>query len=61
MSGVPRESVLELLLFNIFISDIYSGVERALSKFADDTRLRGAVGTPEGQGTIQRDLDRLEQ
>jgi len=53
MSGVPRGSVLEPILFNIFISDIDSGVKR--------TQLWGAVDTQEEWGAIQRDLDRLEQ
>jgi len=41
------------VLFNIFISDIESGIECTLSKFVDDTKPSGVVNTLEQRDTIQ--------
>lgn len=48
-------------MFVIFVSNTTSGIKCALIKFAEDTKLCGAVYTLEGNDAIQRDLDRLKR
>ncbi|GAB0179943.1 mitochondrial enolase superfamily member 1 [Grus japonensis] len=61
MSGIPQGLVLGPVLFNILVSNMDSGIECSLSRFADNTKLCGTVDTLEVSDGIQRDLDRLER
>ena len=54
MSGIPQGLVLGPVLFSIFDGNMDSGIECTLSKFADNTKLCGAVDTLEGRDVPSR-------
>ncbi|CAM5105037.1 unnamed protein product [Natator depressus] len=59
ISGVPQGSVLEPILFNLFINDLEKGVNGEVAKFADDTKLLKIVKTKADCEELQKDLTKL--
>ena len=59
MGGVSQGSILGSVLFHTLMNGVGSEIRFTLSTFADDTKLRDAVDTPEGGDTLQRNQDKL--
>ena len=59
ISGVPHGAVLGPVLFLVHILGIYSNVSLGTqsSSFADDTRIRRGVTSPEDCSLLQKDLE----
>ncbi|PKU49556.1 rna-directed dna polymerase from mobile element jockey-like [Limosa lapponica baueri] len=60
ISGIPQESVLGPVLFNIVV-DMDSGIDLTVSKFFDDSKLFGVFDMLERRDATQRVLNRLER
>lgn len=58
ISGVSQGFIL--IFFNVFINDLDVGLQGVLSKFADNTKVGGAVDAVKGEEDFQKDLDKLE-
>lgn len=48
-----------LVLFNILINHVDSGIKYPIIKFADDTKVSGAVDMLERRDAMQKDLESL--
>ena len=60
-NGILQRLILGPRCFNFFTDDLDHRTECTLSKFADDTKLRGVVDEPHGYADIQRDVSNLEK
>ena len=57
VSGVPQGSVIDPILFLIYINDLDLGVKNEILKFADDTKLYGVVTDEIEAQLLQSDLN----
>ena len=58
VSGVPQGSVLGLLLFHLFTSELFSILENKLIGYADDSTLMAVVPSPGARVTVAESLNR---
>ena len=59
LSGMPKGSILEPLLFSLYRNDKDMGIKSSILKFADDTKMYGKVGTSQGIDALRKDLEAL--
>jgi len=59
LSDVPQGSVLGPILFVLYINDIDDSLNSKILKFADDTKLYGAVNSVAGIESLRLDMQKL--
>ena len=59
LPGVPQGSVLESILFPIFINDLPDDINSTIRRFADDCVLYTNIRGSEDQQLLQDDLEKL--
>nr|VZI11087.1 unnamed protein product [Spirometra erinaceieuropaei] len=60
-SGVPQGSVLEPILFLIYVEDAARALDCELAIFADDMKIWSVIRGPADEDRLQMDLNRLEE
>nr|VZI32070.1 unnamed protein product [Spirometra erinaceieuropaei] len=60
-SGVPQGSVLDPILFLIYIYDCIHGLDCKIAMFADDIKLWTVIRNEVDEANLQANLDRLEK
>ena len=60
-SGVPQDSVLEPLLFLLYVNDIPVSVSCKIKLFANDTKIWNTIKTQSDSQSVGSDLDLLSK
>lgn len=58
VSRIPQGFISRPVLLNVFINDLDAELEGVLTKFAENTKLEGAVDLIKGGEATQRDVDK---
>ena len=59
MSGVPQGTILDPLLFSLYINDISADIESEIRLFADDCVCYREIKEIDDTVKLQKDIDRL--